>query len=191
MRAYELSASWAVWPHADTYDRLSDISFPTIELGGVLHARTIILGLNRGGAGHNLKAWQNFHTGSKHNDHFLAEAFRDTPHWGGYMTDLLSEFNSDSTSVDVSPVAVRSDVAELIDELLTLGVSDPLFILLGQKTARAFRDHEGVLAPALGLARLRSVEVPHYSAANGAKHRNQPRVYRAIVHAALGASEPR
>jgi hypothetical protein len=86
---------------------------------------------------------------------------------------------------------VRSDVADLIDELLTLGVSDPLFILLGQKTGRAFRDHEGVLAPALGLARLRSVEVPHYSAANGAKHRNQPQVYRAIVQAALAAPEPR
>ncbi|MFD3707583.1 hypothetical protein ACFWUP_30985 [Nocardia sp. NPDC058658] len=79
-----------------------------------------------------------------------------------------------------------ADVADLVDELRVLGVEDPLFILLGQKTARAFHDRETILANGIGLAQIRSVTVPHYSAANGAKHGNRPDRYRSIVLAALG-----
>ncbi|MFD3706146.1 hypothetical protein ACFWUP_23655 [Nocardia sp. NPDC058658] len=37
-----------------------------------------------------------------------------------------------------------------------------------------------------GLAQIRSVDVPHYSAANGAKHGNRADRYRSLVLSALG-----
>ena len=185
MHAYRWTSSWAVWPRADEYERSSDIRFPDGEdLDGVLHARTVILGLNRGWSKEGATKWGTFHTPG-HNDHMLAEAFRDTQHWGGYMTDLLSEVNSKSNTLDWSADTVAADVADLVEELKFLEVDDPLFILIGKDAASAFDQRSEGIASALGLPPLRSVKIPHYSSANGATHGNSPRRFRDLVHAAL------
>ncbi|MBT8162596.1 MULTISPECIES: hypothetical protein [Arthrobacter] len=189
MARYEMTASWAVWPPSVSYERTSDISFPTNDLDGILHARSVVLGLNPGAPKVVRRPWHNFHTAGGHNDHFLAEAFRDTVHWGAYMTDLLSEVNSKSATLDLSGGTIRRDVAVLVDQLQTLEAADPLFILIGTKTAKAFTDHAPVLSDGLGLARVRSVAVPHYSAANGRVHGNSPCKYRQLVLAALTAAD--
>ncbi|MDP9905584.1 hypothetical protein [Arthrobacter bambusae] len=181
MARYEMTASWAVWPPSASYERTSDISFPAGVLDGVLHARSVILGLNPGESSIERRPWQNFHTAGKHNDHFLAEAFRDTPHWGAYMTDLLTEVNSKSATVDLSGETIGRDVAVLVEQLQSLGAADPLFIVIGTKAAKAFIEHEPVLADAVGLSRPRWVVVPHYSAANGRIHGNSPEKYRRLV----------
>lgn len=93
MAKYKMTAFWAVWTPAESYTRSSDVSFPGGDLDGILHARSIILGLNPGDSTVERRPWHSFHTGPQHNDHFLAEAFRDTEHWGAYMTDLLTEVN--------------------------------------------------------------------------------------------------
>lgn len=185
MAPYEMTASWAVWPPSESYDRMSEISFPGGDLDGVLHARSIILGLNPGESSVERRPWQNFHTAPRHNDHFLAEAFRDTPHWGAYMTDLLTEVNSKSNTLDLSDKTIHRDVAVLVEQLQALGAADPLVIVIGKKTANAFKKHEPVLAGALGLTSVRWVPVPHYSAANGALHGNSPDKYRRLVLEAL------
>ncbi|BCT78093.1 hypothetical protein SCMU_39350 [Sinomonas cyclohexanicum] len=190
MAPWELTASWAVWPRSERYSRTSDISFPSGDLAGVLHARSIVLGLNPGESAVERTPWQNFHTGPRHNDHFLAEAFRDTPHWGAYMTDLLTQVNSKSKTLDLSEEIIVRDVGVLAEQLLVLEVDDPIFILIGARTAWAFKQHQSALAEALGLATVRSAKVPHYSAANGRMHRNRPDEYRRIVLSALdGAAD--
>lgn len=188
MARYEMTASWAVWPTSTSYERTSDISFPAGDLDGVLHARSVILGLNPGESSVERRPWQNFHTAGKHNDHFLAEAFRDSPHWGAYMTDLLTEVNSKSATLDLSGETIRRDVAVLVEQLQSLGAADPLFIVIGTKAAKAFTEHEPVLADSLDLAGVRSVAVPHYSAANGRVHSNSPGKYRQLVLTALAAA---
>jgi hypothetical protein len=185
MTPYEMTASWAVWPPSEAYDRTSDISFPDGELDGVLHGGSVILGLNPGESSVERRPWRNFHTSPRHNDHFLAEAFRDTPHWGAYMTDLLTEVNSKSNTLDLSAETIHRDVAVLVEQFQALGAVDPLVIVIGTKTAKAFEEHEPVLAAALGLAHIRWVRVPHYSAANGRIHGNNPDNYRRLVIEAL------
>ena len=185
MRRWEMTASWAVWPPSQSYDRSSNISFPAGNLDTVLHARSIVLGLNRGVTSAEPTPWRNFHTGPKHNDHFLAEAFRDTSHWGAYMTDLLTEVNSKSKTLDFSNATIRRDVEVLVEQVQAVEANDPLFIVIGKKAADAFKKHEALLATALRLTKVRWVEIPHYSASNGATHRNRPAVYRDLVLKAL------
>lgn len=185
MARYEMTASWAVWPPAESYARDSDISFPADDLDGVLHARSIILGLNPGDPKTDRRPWQNFHAGPRHNDHFLAEAFRDTAHWGAYMTDLLTEVNSKSKSLDLSRQTIQRDVAVLAQQFQALKARDPLVIVIGRKAAAAFAQHESYLADALDLPKVRWVTVPHYSAANSRVHGNSPEIYRRLVMDAL------
>ncbi|MGF9648875.1 hypothetical protein AAIH32_12920 [Pseudarthrobacter oxydans] len=185
MARYEMTASWAVWPPATSYTRASDIYFPAAGLDEVLHARSIVLGLNPGKSKGERKPWQNFHTGPQHNDHFLAEAFRDTEHWGAYMTDLLTEVNSKSNTLDLSMHIIQRDVAVLAEQFQALGAADPLVIVIGRKTAEAFAEHESYLTDALDLPKVRWVTVPHYSAANSRVHGNDPAKYRSLVMDAL------
>jgi hypothetical protein len=181
MARYEMTASWAVWPPAESYSRESDVSFPAGDLEGILHARSIILGLNPGASKLERRPWHNFHTGPQHNDHFLAEALRGTEHWGGYMTDLLAEVNSKSSTLDLNRQTIQRDVGVLAEQFHTLAVGDPLVIVIGRKTAQAFEKHESLLADSLGLLKVRWIAVPHYSAANSRVHGNRPGQYRELV----------
>jgi hypothetical protein len=190
MARYEMTASWAVWPPAAPYNRASDISFPVDGLDRVLHARSIVLGLNPGDSKVERRPWHNFHTGPRHNDHFLAEAFRGTVHWGAYMTDLLTEVNSKSNTLDLSRETIQRDVAVLAEQFQALGADDPLVIAVGKKTAAAFAKHERQLAEVLGLTKVRWVTVPHYSAANSKVHGNNPEKYRRLVLDALEDLQP-
>ncbi|UKA63385.1 hypothetical protein [Arthrobacter sp. FW306-04-A] len=109
-----------MWPRSAAYERTSDISFPAEGLDGVLHGRSTILGLNPGESSVERRPWQNFHTAGRPNDHLLAEAFRDTPYWGAYMTDLVSEVNSKSATLDLSGETIRRDIAVLVEQLQAL-----------------------------------------------------------------------
>ena len=164
MSAHSESASWAVWED-------DDISFPRQPQG--LHTDAVLITVNRGGHGPDtapLPPWTNFHTARKHNDHFLAVACRDTPLWGGYMTDLLEERQGRLAAVDTSDAVVDGDVTALAEELSQLQAKDPLVVLMGSvalSLATAPRRLDA-LANALGSDRrsLRWVHIPHYSAAN-------------------------
>lgn len=131
------------------------------------------------------RPWYNFHTGPRHNDHLLAEAFRDSPHWGAYITEV----NSKSNALDLSRETINRDVTVLAEQFQALGAADPLVIVIGKKTAAAFAKHERFLADALGLTKVRWVTVPHYSAANSRVHANNPEKYRWLVMDALRGIE--
>lgn len=107
-------------PYFQCYTRASDMYFPAAGLDEVLHARSIVLGLNPGKSKGERKPWQNFHKGPQHNDHFLAEAFHDTEHWGAYMMDLLTEVNSKSNTLGLSRQIIQRDVAVLAEQFQVL-----------------------------------------------------------------------
>lgn len=94
MREFRREASWAVWPINDDGLLTGEVTFPAEGAKRLLHGRAMIVSLNpgsdRAGEGEDTTPdWANFHSPDRiHNDHFLAEAFLDTPFWGSYMTDL-------------------------------------------------------------------------------------------------------
>ena len=183
MADHRESASWAVWED-------DNISYPARPAG--LHTDAVLIAINRGGHGPGstpLPPWTNFHTARKHNDHFLAVACRDTPLWGGYMTDLLEERNGRLASVDMSRAVVDANVAALADELRLLQAQDPLLVLIGGRcqTLATRPARLGALATALCADRntIRWVHIPHYSPANGAVHGGKPERYRELVLRAL------
>ncbi|GAA3316243.1 hypothetical protein [Arthrobacter ramosus] len=53
----------------------------------------------------------------------------------------------------------------LVEQLRVLEADDPLFILIGTKTAVAFKQRRSALAEVLGLLDVRSVDSRHYLAA--------------------------
>ncbi len=191
MSSYRKTASWAVWgaPHPSArFTRDSDLSLPVRdpELSLVLRSDVVLLGLNPGNAAHDRARdesadYINFHTGPKHNDHLIAEAFRETQYWGSYMTDLYAQIESRSALVKDVP----TDIDALLTEIAALNGGEPVHIIaFGARTYQALAKHSKRLASA-GLVRD-ITRIPHYSGSNNGQHKGSPAVYRRLVHAALG-----
>jgi hypothetical protein len=190
MRPYRKTASWAVWgavhPTAPV-TRDSQLGLPVAdpELGCVLRSDVVLLGLNPGNAAHDRARdatgdYVNFHTGPKHNDHLIAEAFRDTPYWGSYMTDLYAQIESRSALVKDVP----TDIDAVLTQIATLSDGEPVRIIaFGARTFEALGKHSKHLASA-GLVRD-IAKIPHYSASNNGQHKGSPGRYRELVRVAL------
>lgn len=153
----------------------------------MLRSDVVLLGLNPGNAakdridedpGHD---YLNFHTGPKHNDHLIAEAFRGTEYWGSYMTDLYKEIESKSALVKDVP----TDIEDIMSQINTLNEGEPVVVIaFGGRTFDALNKHARRL-DASGL--VQSIkQIPHYSGSNNGKHKGSPTIYRALVHEALG-----
>ena len=188
MSAFHASASWAVWGSArpsEPFTRNSDISLPP-EAHEVVHGRAILVGLNPGNAAaaRPMSGWANFHAGPKHNDHLIAEAFRATPYWGAYMTDLHRQIESNSSLVRPGHDVVAGDVQSLFEQLRLLE-PDPLLICFGADTFTRLTRHATWLATKLGLEQIRTLRILHYSGVAAGHHKNRPETYRALVHGAL------
>lgn len=178
---YSTTASWAVWDE-------NDIDFPDSPSG--LRNDVVLIAGNPGGAAEESgrTPWINFHTGRKHNDHFLAHALRDTDLWGGYMTDFYSQIESKLHKVDRSAIVTGKDVSDLADEIKQLGAVDPLFVLIGGDAMQLTKEpHRGTIAHAVDVdsESLRWIHVPHYSGSNGGVHRGKAEVYRAAFEYAM------
>jgi hypothetical protein len=190
MRAYRKTASWAVWgavrPTAP-FARDSQLGLPVAdpELSRVLRSDVVLLGLNPGNAAHDrardaMGDYVNFHTGPKHNDHLIAEAFRGTPYWGSYMTDLYAQIESRSALVKDVP----TDIDAVLTQIATLNNGEPVHIIaFGARTFEALGKHSKRLVSA-GLVCDIS-KIPHYSGSNNGQHKGSPGLYRELVREAL------
>jgi len=188
------AASWAIWGPSDrdahiAFTGASDISFPaggSVELLPHLSRSAVIIGYNPGNAHDPSRApWSSHHYGAKHGDHLLAEAFRATPCWGAYLTDVLTLVDSDAAAVTtrakrwtVSEWA--SETALFREELEVLG-GEPLLICLGAATEKAVKK-------SVPEAAQRTVRIWHNSPSARAFHYNSAELYRLHVHHVLGAS---
>ncbi len=163
---YGYYASWAIW--ADEYEKpKSNVGDLTIldpdknpALFSQLNPNIVFVGLNisRGDIKYPLA---NFHDSrSVATDYKIRYAFRDSPFWGGYMTDIIKDYEQKSSGKVVSFLKSNRSFEEqniniFRDELKDLQSSNPTLIAFGNDTysilKRNFIDEFEIL------------KIPHYA----------------------------
>jgi hypothetical protein len=184
--SYSRISSWAVWGSvapAAPFHRHSNLALPVKDpaLPPILRSDVVFLGLNPGNVAHGgVAPWSVFHTGPKHNDHFIAEALRGTPYWGAYMTDLFRQIESKSSLVTNN----SADIESLLAQIATVNDGQPVHLIpFGGKTYESLCANETRLTDSGLVSRV--TRIPHYSGSNGRVHKGKPEVYRALVHQEL------
>lgn len=182
LEQYSDFSSWAVWAHAEPGEpakaRVGDLTVldPDRNAGLLeeLSSDVVLLGLNASSRGAEMepRPWGNFHDPSgSAQDYKIRSAFRDTPYWGAYMTDVFIDLpETDSNIVRKwraeNPEEVAAHLTRLDRELDVLG-TDPLLLVFGglahSSLPRDFRRNRRV------------VKIDHYSRYMG------PEEYRAKV----------
>jgi hypothetical protein len=162
-------ASWAVWqlPAADAAPKagIGDLDCFDLEknpdLLDELTAEVVMIGLNASSREVSGAPWFGFHDPSPHaNDFKIRYAFRDTPYWGAYMTDVFNDFHETNSqtvtkAMKAAPEEVDRQLDRLEDELECLGVRHPLLIVFGGAAYRHVRRRFGT--------QYRVVQVLHFS----------------------------
>jgi hypothetical protein len=160
-------ASWAVWaePSESPKSNVGDLSVldpdRNASLLPVLRRDIVMLGLNMS---RPLEVpFANFHDANPRSQDFkIRYAFRDTPYYGAYMTDLVKG----TVEVDSSNVRrllsrdsslIGPHVAKLLDEFEDLGCASPLLIAFGRDAHSLTEKH----LPRSSYSRL--VGIMHYS----------------------------
>ena len=143
---YGKCSSWAVW--ADQGERpksnTSDLSiFDSDDVVNELNSDYVFVGLNVS-RDDCKEDWSNFHSPSPfQNDYKLRYAFKGTPFWGSYMTDVIKGYSDpDSKSVESilkSRDRVRRNIECLNKELDLLG--RPKIFAFGNTAYRLLTEH--------------------------------------------------
>ena len=137
---YGYWASWAIWADEGKTPKsnVGDLSiFESESLFANLKPDIILVGLNvsRGGIKVRLA---NFHDArSEATDYKIRYALKDTPFWGGYMTDIIKDFDQKSSGKVVSYLRDNKPFEEenvkiFREELKDLEIDDPTIIAFGQ-----------------------------------------------------------
>ena len=181
-------ASWAIW--ADEEDsptsNIGDISIfepeNNSELFEILQPEIIFVALNFSRGSVNDK-FANFHSSYPYaKDHKIRYAIRNSPFWGGYMTDLIKN-HSEKKSKEVKkmlktkPHIVSENIDILRKEIEILDVQ-PTLIAFGREVEMHLRNH---------LSEYPIIFIPHYSAGgnNPAGRLNNRDNYKADVRKIL------
>ena len=158
-------ASWAIW--ADEGDSpASNIGNLSIfvqennsELFEILQPEIIFVALNFSRGPVNSK-FANFHSTYQYaKDHKIRYAIRDSPFWGGYMTDLIKN-HSEKKSEEVEKMLKRkphivSENIELLRKEIEILDVRPTLIAFGREVEKHLRNH---------LSEYPIIFIPHYSA---------------------------
>ena len=155
--------SWAIWANAgDTpKSNVGDLSiFSGDDFLTQLNSEVVLVGLNisRGDIKFPLA---NFHDArSEATDYKIRYALKDTPLWGGYMTDIIKDFNEKESGKMMSYLRSnkefeKSNAKIFQEELGDLGCINPTIIAFGNDAhsilLRNFKDQYKIL------------KVPHYA----------------------------
>ena len=109
----------------------------------------------------NHKPFENFHAGGKFQDYKTRYAIRDSPYWGGYMTDIIKnhpEKKSDGLVkyLKTHPDEVQSNVESFRQELRDIGANTKL-VAFGKAVHDILKKN---------LPEFEIVKIPHYAAQN-------------------------
>jgi hypothetical protein len=160
---YGYWASWAIWADegATPKSNVGDLTvFETPEVLNALNPEVVLVGLNisRG----SIRApFANFHDlRSEATDYKIRYALKGSPFWGGYMTDIIKDFDQKSSGKVVSYLKAnkqfeRENVEIFRQELKDLGAINPTIIAFGG-------DAYSILTKNFG-DRLTVLKVPHYA----------------------------
>lgn len=164
-REYGHYASWALWAEqGDTpKSNIDDLSVfddkKNSTLNESLKSDFIFLGLNISRAIE--RPLGNFHDPRPMaTDYKIRYALQDTTYWGGYMTDIIKDFEEKASGkvmkyLKTDPTFEKENIEILKTEIDLLGCDDPLIIAFG-------RNADIILRRNLGNE-FRTCRVPHYA----------------------------
>lgn len=133
---YGHMSSWAVWKDKDIKEKsnIGDLSvFENINL--ILNPNVIFVGLNI--SQKISEPFGNFHSNSStSHDYKIRYALKDTKLYGGYMTDIIKDFEEKISGnlmkfINKNPIFLQENVKLFEEELLFIGSNNPLIIAFG------------------------------------------------------------
>ena len=161
---YGRVASWAIWAHEDKEPKsnMGDLTVLDPEINknllSELNPNVVLVALNFS-EDVNHKPFENFHAGGKFQDYKTRYALRDSPYWGGYMTDIIKnqpEKNSDELVkyLKTHPDEVQSNVESFRQELRDIGAKKPRLVAFGNDVYDILKRN---------LPEFEIVKIPHYA----------------------------
>ena len=199
MKDYSALASWAIWESnrddgefLNEADLVENIDFIKYE-HQLQKSNTIFVAMNPGGEfdeeesklatrkiENKERPWNNFHNVGKSRDYLLAQAIKDTPESGSYMTDFFPIVGSDSK--EIRKFVNSKDNKELIEKLVLELDEEISLFLPREKEVRLLcigrKPYEWaekfLIKPKLKMKKEYKVfYIPHYSGANNGEIKNQ------------------
>ena len=174
---YAYCASWAIWSDEDERptSNIGDLTIldPDINknLLSQLNPNVVLLGLNISRGDIEIP-FANFHDKRPEATDFkIRFAFRGSPYWGGYMTDIIKNFDQKSSGKLVAYLRKNKPFEEknvdiFRQELRDIGADDPTVIAFGN-------DAFNILNKSL-KHEFKILKVPHYANyTNKEKYREQ------------------
>ena len=162
-KKYGYYSSWAIWAEeGDTpKSNVGDLSvFEGTNFLSQLNPNVVLVGLNI--SRDVVRApLANFHDiRPKATDFKIRYALKNSPWWGGYMTDIIKDYAELSSGkvmkyLKENKSFEKQNVTAFKEELEDLGVSDPLLIALGGDTHSILDRNFG--------SELRIIRVLHYA----------------------------
>jgi hypothetical protein len=144
-------ASWAVWADASGTPKsnMGDVShFENESVLSFLRNNIVMVGLNisrRGFTGS--KPFQNFHSpSSSANDFKIRYAFKDSPYYGAYMTDIIkSHVEVDAKNVmrylKEHPETIEENLKTFRQEMQDLKATAPVLLAFGNDTHKLLSEN--------------------------------------------------
>ncbi len=147
---YGCYGSWAVWANQEDTptSKIDDLNVldPAIKsnLLFILNPNVVFVGLNIS-KGEIKKPLSNFHSSNPHATDFkIRYAFKISPYWGGYMTDIikdLEEINSGKVEkfLRENEEIERQNVDRFRQEMMDIGANNPTLIAFGNATFKVLK----------------------------------------------------
>ena len=172
---YGRVASWAIWAHEGEKPKsnMGDLTVLDPEINknllSELNPNVVLVALN---FSENVdhKPFENFHAGGKFQDYKTRYAIRDSPYWGGYMTDIIKNHPEKKSKelvkyLKTHPDEVQSNVESFRQELRDIGAEKPKLVAFGNAVHDILKKN---------LPEFEIVKIPHYAfRINKEKYREQ------------------
>ena len=166
-KKYGPVASWAIWAHEDKEPKsnMGDLTVLDPEINknllSELNPNVVLVALN---FSENVdhKPFENFHAGGKFQDYKTRYAIRDSPYWGGYMTDIIKNHPEKKSKelvkyLKTHPDEVQSNVESFRQELRDIVAEKPKLVAFGRAVHDILKKN---------LPEFEIVKIPHYTAWN-------------------------
>jgi|ERR1700683_1180391 len=145
-------ASWAVWADASEKPKsnMGDVShFKDETVLRVLKNNVVMVGLNlsRGPVSEQSEPFVNFHDSNpRANDFKIRYAFKDSPYYGAYMTDIikfLEEVDSKNVTKHLRehPQIVEENMMMFREEMQDLRATAPVILAFGKDTHKLLNEN--------------------------------------------------
>ena len=163
-KKYGRVASWAIWAHEGekAKSNMGDLTVLDPEINknllSELNPNVVLVALN---FSENVdhKPFENFHAGGKFQDYKARDALRDSPAWGGYMTDIIKKYPEKESDrlveyLKTDKAIEQSNVEYFRQELRDIGAKKPKLVAFGNDVYDILKRN---------LPEFEVVKIPHYA----------------------------